>query len=188
MSTCLCTPSVNVHMYIVLARLRPRASVVFIYFYQPIPALAPDPAWPHPPPVLIISRYAVLGTSAAHWLLAAARIGSYEVPAPCTNTIAASTNLGPALLARLLSPFSALLAAHHHQSHRRPSSSSLACSGPSGCRARDCLPLASPPSASTSAFALDLIFPSTGQRSDPLVVQPVKTLPAARKRAHHCLV
>lgn len=97
-------------------------------------------------------------------------------------TIAKTRNLG-LRSSRLSSPFSALLAA---SPPAPPSSFLVLLRRPSLFLAvlRDCLTLASPPSA--SAFVL--IFPATGHRSDPLVVQPVKThLFQPRGSACRCL-
>lgn len=81
-------------MYTYLLVLTASARALLFYLFLPT-----EPA-PIPPsltygPCSNHRRYAALGNSAAHWLLAAARIGSYEVPAACTSTIAdLSRNLG----------------------------------------------------------------------------------------------
>lgn len=124
----------------------PSARPCCFYLFLPTePAPAPIPPSLTSGPCPNHRRYAALGNSAAHWLLAAARIGSYEVPAACTSTIAdLSRNLGPLASPPLFLPFSQLVTTRASVA----SSSSLAfLSGLSGRRARDCLTLACLPSA-----------------------------------------
>lgn len=116
----------------------------FIYFYQQSPRQPRSRLASRPAPVLIIA-------ATPHWAIARhtgfwpARIGSYEVPAACTSTIAdLSRNLGPLASPPLFLPFSQLVTTRASVA----SSSSLAfLSGLSGRRARDCLTLACLPSA-----------------------------------------
>lgn len=92
------------YLLVLTASARP---CCFYLFLPTEPAPAPIPSSLTYGPCLNHRRYAALG-KALRWLLAAARIGSYEVPAACTSTIAdLSRNLGLSLS----SPFLALLAA-----------------------------------------------------------------------------